>query len=58
MRTWLLFVWKLMITAETERRYLSSLQVDVLQVAVVEIQIAAVSLLISEVHHVWRESSC
>lgn len=31
---------------------LSSFQVDVLQVAVVEVQVAAVTLLISEIHHV------
>lgn len=33
--------------------HLRSLQVDVLQVAVMEVQVPAVSFLISELHQVW-----
>lgn len=37
--------------------YLSSLQVDVLQVAVVEVEVAAVSFLVSELHQVCVEDT-
>lgn len=36
---------------------LNSLQVDVLQVAVMEVQIAAVSFLVSELHQVWKKQT-
>lgn len=35
---------------------LNSLQVDVLQIAVVEVQVASVSFLISELHQVCEET--
>lgn len=46
-------------TPDTHRKRvtnLHSLQVDVLQVTVVEVEVTAVSLLIGELHQVWRDA--